>query len=492
MSCPTHARRRVLLLVLAYWTLCTPPPPTGALVIVSRSMADAMLTLRTQQAWGIVQTRFQRMLRVPTAAAPADARPSLPHLLPTALLPTAPTFCGPTEWRGALHPDDVSYDSNSSRLVLTLSPAVWREGLMVYLYTDTRAPQCLGAWPNAAVAAFSKVCAWTPESASSGTFSSSATSARAGRPVLGYINLCSPTWDNMEELLTHELLHVVGFGAATFAKAFPYTFLRFASVGLLSKVEALASQHYGCSDIAHSTFKHGMPLDPEGSHMLGTLVGPDVMVPCMEDVPGKRAIITQFTGYVLDSLGFYSVDFGWVDFTWYGFRMGCRPQERPVLCEDIWARLLSSPTTTRASEAMVPKAEEWKCVAFCQEVSQHGSELVSDGVQQIAVPLTYTAAMQLSLLHEELLREEDYRHLKGAAAARRAGGDARATTSAWGQFWMVLLFILVFSTVCTVAACALWPACCSVLLCPEEPYVVFAILAACTPILLVVYADIFL
>jgi hypothetical protein len=435
-------------------------------------MSDAALSLRTQQAWGEVQTRFQRMLRVPTVSTPAQAQDASSSLLH---LPTAPTFCGPTEWHGALHPADVYYDSNSSRLLLTLSPAVWKEGLMVYLYTDTQAPQCLG---NAAVTAFSNACAWTSASANSA----------GGRPVLGYINLCNPTWANMEELLTHELLHVVGFHALTFSRVFPYTFLRYNSVGLLSKVASLAEQHFGCSDLAHSTFKHGLPLSPGGSHMLGSLVGPDVMVPCMEDVVGRHAVITQFTGHVLDSLGFYSVDFGLVDFTWYGFRMGCWPQQRPVLCQNVWSREFSSPTT-RASVVGVPRADEWRCVAFCQ-VSQVGSELVADGVLQVAVPLTYTAAMQLSLLHDELLIE-DYED-RGAA---EGSGDARATNAwnrFWNRFWIVFMYIFFVSTVCTAVVCALWPACSFALFCTEEPYATFAILAACIPILLVVYADIFL
>jgi hypothetical protein len=218
----THTNLSLLFLLVLLNCWCC----YDALQIQYRFFFDPrILGPGSNQIWESAAARLGKMLHV-VKGGEAEAG------VPVSLLTAAPVSCGPRIISNRVHADDVHAENG------TLKLPQW-DAILVYVYADTTVYACT---MDASVVAFSSVCMSDIQA--------------AGRPVLGYINLCTPSFyldpGGIRAMATHELLHVIGFNAETFARAFPLTFPRYNSVGRVEDVKAFVQSHYGCSAAAGS------------------------------------------------------------------------------------------------------------------------------------------------------------------------------------------------------------------------------------------------
>lgn len=290
-----------------------------------------------RDAWNNVTSRLTGLLQVKGA----DAGAALYSV----------TSCGPRMFNNRVSEQDLD---SQGRLQLP-SP----DALLIYVYADPSTYTC--SFPGSNVVAYSSMCMMNDK----------------GRPVLGYINLCLEMRGRqsaLEQVLTHELLHVLGFNPDVLALAFPSTYRQYNSAGDPALVAAWAQQHYDCDNVngAESVFRHGFPLSEDGMHMRPDLVGNDIMVPCLPIYTAAGLnIVTGSLAVVLQSLGHYDVDYAFVDTQWFGFRKGCCFVAD--LCESVVSQY---------------DDEDIQCTSSCDD----------DCPSLLALPLTHDAALYLSIL----------------------------------------------------------------------------------------------
>ena len=315
--------------------------------------------------WLAVIGRMENMIRV-----------IQPDPYPAGLLPAGGTKCGP---RGteALAPRHTNSLSN----VLTLAT---NDTLVVYIYTDTLAPDCSN---GSSVIAYASTCA---------------THSATHRPVMGYINFCNPAWSTMYTLMAHEVMHLIGFADEMFSTSFD-AFDVLGTIGINpgpiggggsaeGPFVSFLRDHYACAQ-AHAyghMLQYGMLMTPRaegGAHFNPLLVGNEVMTPC---VSGEEHRITEITAKVLEGLGYltvnsqgaemfqhiYSVDYTYVDKFVYGLNLGCR--FLPFQCDQPTVQLLIDGQVSPFS---------FECVNLCV------AGAYSD---QFINPLTIDAAMMLA------------------------------------------------------------------------------------------------
>jgi hypothetical protein len=235
----------------------------------------------------------------------------------------------------------------------------------VYVYTDV----------------FTAICSATPTAGYATVCAAHDDAGNAGRPVMGYINICDPTYPigTMRTLLQHELLHVLGFSGTTFSGgSFPlYGTLDVAGVSV--RTMDWVRQHYGCPEgSADDIFGDGIPL-AGGPHLHPFVAGDEVMSPCISHSVGHR--LTNLTAHVMADLGLswgrplYHVDFSAVpDMLLYGYRRGC--YEEPVPC--------GGETHQRAINATGDAGDfrcSWLCVAggdYVVPVTEAGALALAD------------------------------------------------------------------------------------------------------------------
>ena len=146
-------------------------------------------------------------------------------------------------------------------------------------------------------------------------------------------------------LMAHELTHLLGFNAGTFAASFPSFPAQ--GDGLLGREGGATVQfmrdHYGCQSIT------GIPT-LYGHHFHPLFVGDDIMQPCISLHHEYR--ITEAVGHVLGEIGwpvvepggttwnavhrpFYDIDFSFVDPQLFGYQSGCDGYGQPAVCPDV-------------------------------------------------------------------------------------------------------------------------------------------------------------
>lgn len=378
MSCPITRKGSAtgkLLFLLLLLLLAT--PAADCLDIQVRFIGmDQNTQDHIQEAWFAASSRVGGLLLVSNSSADV---PDYAYNVPQ---------CGPFSSDSVLQQDSLPTKLNL--------PRAW-DSMLVYVYAYENTYTC--TQPSSLVAAYSSVCQRNSDK----------------RPIWGFIQLCTLE-GALEDTLTHELLHLAGFNPFNLAYSSPQTYALANSVGDQAKASEWGQRHFNCE----GAFPYGIPLSPGGDHMRADLVGNDIMVPCMSPYPVVRAVISEGTALIMGSLGFYDVNYSFVDHSWFGFRKGCYLDPDPC-----------------ASTLDYRNSPDLTCAPSCDATYDH--DFVIPLTHEKALQLAATTAVpgrqtQLHLLGDEQAQEEEDRRRRREAAV----------ASAWAWLYIMSCIFILF------------------------------------------------
>lgn len=242
--------------------------------VMTPSWGGQINQMYMQAPWISIVSRMENMVRVKRTRASLQpgAGPS-PTNIP---IPSMGGVCGPRNNSYILSRHVSQQDQTK------LNIGNW-ETLIIYLYIDVAAPDCID---SPGTIAYAHVC-----SVDQFNF----------RPVMGYINVCMPDWTNMYNVLSHEIIHLLGFSSSFFSLSFPYTFDTYGGVGSPENTLEFARKHYSCSEKLDETdfLTYGFPT-LDGSHLDPWYVGNDVMTPCDTGQSTPEPLISEITVKILE------------------------------------------------------------------------------------------------------------------------------------------------------------------------------------------------